>query len=115
MDVIQILIEWDTDKKMIKVLNTETEEENVSSPTFLALSNDHLECANFLVKYGISLKKGEAESIMVKILLEKVIVKDLNSTNGTYINGERITELEVEEQITFRVGVTEIRIASEIQ
>ena len=46
---------------------------------------------------------------------EKVIVKDLNSTNGTYINGERITELEVEEQITFRVGVTEIRIASEIQ
>ena len=36
-------------------------------------------------------------------------------TNGTYINGERITELEVEEQITFRVGVTEIRIASEIQ
>ncbi len=79
-DVIQILIEWDTDKKMIKVLNTETEEENVSSPTFLALSNDHLECANCLVKYGISLKKGEAESIMVKILLEKVIVKDIKKT-----------------------------------
>jgi pSer/pThr/pTyr-binding forkhead associated (FHA) protein len=58
---------------------------------------------------------GISRKHLVIIVDEKVTVKDLNSTNGTYINGERITELEVEEQITFRVGVTEIRIASEIQ
>jgi hypothetical protein len=58
---------------------------------------------------------GISRKHLVIIVDEKVIVKDLNSTNGTYINGERITELEVEEQITFRVGVTEIRIASEVQ
>jgi hypothetical protein len=58
---------------------------------------------------------GISRKHLVIIIDEKVIVKDLGSTNGTYINGERITELEVEEQITFRVGVTEIRIASEIQ
>jgi pSer/pThr/pTyr-binding forkhead associated (FHA) protein len=58
---------------------------------------------------------GISRKHLVIIVDEKVIVKDLNSTNGTYINGERITEFEVEEQITFRVGVTEIRIASEIQ
>jgi hypothetical protein len=58
---------------------------------------------------------GISRKHLVIIVDEKVTVKDLNSTNGTYINGERISELEVEEQITFRVGVTEIRIASEIQ
>ena len=58
---------------------------------------------------------GISRKHLVIIVEDKVIVKDLNSTNGTYLNGERITEIEVEEQITFRVGVTEIRIASEIQ
>ena len=58
---------------------------------------------------------GISRKHLVIIVEDKVIVKDLNSTNGTYINGERITEIEVAEQITFRVGVTEIRIASEIQ
>jgi pSer/pThr/pTyr-binding forkhead associated (FHA) protein len=59
--------------------------------------------------------QGISRKHLVIVVDEKVTVKDLNSTNGTYINGERITELEVVDQITFRVGVTEIRIASEIQ
>ncbi len=58
---------------------------------------------------------GISRKHLVIIVDEKVTVKDLNSTNGTYINGEKITELEIEDQITFRVGVTEIRIASEVQ
>ena len=58
---------------------------------------------------------GISRKHLVIMVDEKVTVKDLNSTNGTYINGERITELEVVDQITFRVGVTEIKIASEIQ
>ncbi|MGA0083010.1 MAG: FhaA domain-containing protein [Candidatus Nanopelagicales bacterium] len=44
---------------------------------------------------------------------EKVIVKDLNSTNGTFLGTERVQELIVEDTITFRVGVTEIKIVSE--
>jgi len=44
---------------------------------------------------------------------EKVVVKDLNSTNGTFLGTERVQELIVEDTITFRVGVTEIKIVSE--
>jgi hypothetical protein len=44
---------------------------------------------------------------------EKVIVTDLNSTNGTFLGTERVQELIVEDKITFRVGVTEIKIVSE--
>jgi hypothetical protein len=44
---------------------------------------------------------------------EKVIVTDLNSTNGTFMGTERVRELIVEDTITFRVGVTEIKIVSE--
>jgi hypothetical protein len=46
---------------------------------------------------------------------EKVIVKDLNSTNGTFLGTERVQELIVEDTITFRVGVTEIKIVSEVR
>jgi hypothetical protein len=44
---------------------------------------------------------------------DKVIVTDLNSTNGTFLGTERVQELIVEDTITFRVGVTEIKIVSE--
>ena len=44
---------------------------------------------------------------------EKVVVTDLNSTNGTFLGNDRVMELVVEDTITFRVGVTEIRIVSE--
>ena len=44
---------------------------------------------------------------------EKVVVTDLNSTNGTFLGTERVQELMVEDTITFRVGVTEIKIVSE--
>jgi hypothetical protein len=44
---------------------------------------------------------------------EKVIVTDLNSTNGTFLGTERVQEIIVEDTITFRVGVTEIKIVSE--
>ena len=44
---------------------------------------------------------------------EKVVVTDLNSTNGTFLGNDRVMEMVVEDTITFRVGVTEIRIVSE--
>jgi hypothetical protein len=44
---------------------------------------------------------------------EKVVVTDMNSTNGTFLGTERVQELIVEDTITFRVGVTEIKIVSE--
>jgi len=44
---------------------------------------------------------------------EKVVVTDLNSTNGTFLGNDRVMEMIVEDTITFRVGVTEIRIVSE--
>ena len=44
---------------------------------------------------------------------EKVVVTDLNSTNGTFLGNERVQEIIVEDTISFRVGVTEIKIVSE--
>ena len=44
---------------------------------------------------------------------EKVVVTDLNSTNGTFLGTDRVQELIVEDTISFRVGVTEIKIVSE--
>jgi hypothetical protein len=44
---------------------------------------------------------------------EKVVVTDLNSTNGTFLGNERVQEIIMEDTISFRVGVTEIKIVSE--
>ena len=44
---------------------------------------------------------------------EKVVVTDLNSSNGTFLGNDRVMEMIVEDTITLRVGVTEIRIVSE--
>jgi pSer/pThr/pTyr-binding forkhead associated (FHA) protein len=42
-----------------------------------------------------------------------VIVRDLNSTNGTYINGERITEAPLKPGQILRLGQVELRLESE--
>jgi hypothetical protein len=44
---------------------------------------------------------------------ERVVITDLNSTNGTFLGTDRVQEIIVEDTISFRVGVTEIKIVSE--
>jgi len=44
---------------------------------------------------------------------EIVKINDLNSTNGTFLGSERVMEILVEESVSFRAGVTEIKIARE--
>jgi pSer/pThr/pTyr-binding forkhead associated (FHA) protein len=39
-----------------------------------------------------------------------VVVKDLNSTNGTFINGERITEATLKPGQTLRLGQVELKL-----
>src|SRR5687768_11141702 len=39
-----------------------------------------------------------------------VVVKDLNSTNGTYINGEKVTEKALKPGQILRLGQVEIRL-----
>ncbi len=58
---------------------------------------------------------GISRKHLVIEVSEKVLIKDLNSTNGTFYKEERISELEVEDEIIFRVGVTELKITSEIR
>src|SRR5258706_10540413 len=41
-----------------------------------------------------------------------VIVKDLNSTNGTFINGEKITEAALKPGQILRLGQVEMRLES---
>ena len=41
---------------------------------------------------------------------ESIYIKDLNSTNGTFINGEKITEFNIEDEVIFKVGTSEIKI-----
>ena len=39
-----------------------------------------------------------------------VIIKDLNSTNGTYIDGERITEAPLKAGVILRLGQCELKL-----
>ena len=41
---------------------------------------------------------------------EKIVIVDLQSTNGTFFQEERITNLEVEESVKLRIGTTELFI-----
>ena len=41
---------------------------------------------------------------------ESIFIKDLNSTNGTFINGEKITEFNTVDEVTFKIGTSEIKI-----
>src|SRR5437667_154152 len=43
----------------------------------------------------------------------EVIVKDLNSTNGTYINGEKITESPIKPGQILRLGQIEMRLETD--
>jgi pSer/pThr/pTyr-binding forkhead associated (FHA) protein len=43
----------------------------------------------------------------------EVIVKDLNSTNGTFINGEKITEAPLKPGQILRLGQVEIRLETD--
>lgn len=43
----------------------------------------------------------------------EVLVKDLGSTNGTYINGQRITESVLKPSQILRLGQVELRLESE--
>src|SRR5262250_2221634 len=42
-----------------------------------------------------------------------VVVKDLNSTNGTFINGEKITESPLKPGQVLRLGQIEMRLETE--
>jgi pSer/pThr/pTyr-binding forkhead associated (FHA) protein len=42
-----------------------------------------------------------------------VVVRDLNSTNGTYINGERVTENVIKPGQILRLGQVEIRLETD--
>jgi pSer/pThr/pTyr-binding forkhead associated (FHA) protein len=44
---------------------------------------------------------------------KEVVVRDLNSTNGTYINGERITESVMKPGQILRLGQVEIRLETD--
>ena len=41
---------------------------------------------------------------------ESIFIKDLNSTNGTFINDEKITEFNTKDDVTFKIGTSEIKI-----
>src|SRR6266403_2208764 len=43
----------------------------------------------------------------------EVVVRDLNSTNGTYINGEKVTESAIKPGQVLRLGQIEMRLETE--
>lgn len=44
----------------------------------------------------------------------EVVVRDLNSTNGTFINGEKITESPIKPGQILRMGQIEMRLETEV-
>ncbi|HEU5122971.1 MAG TPA: FHA domain-containing protein [Verrucomicrobiae bacterium] len=61
------------------------------------------------------LADGSISSHHCEILLRgsDVVVKDLNSTNGTFINGEQITETVLKPGQTLRLGQVEMRLETD--
>ena len=55
---------------------------------------------------------GSVSSHHAEIILQgtDIVVKDLNSTNGTFINGEKITETVLKPGQTLRLGQVELKI-----
>lgn len=55
---------------------------------------------------------GSVSSHHAEILLRgtDIVIKDLNSTNGTFINGEKITETVLKPGQTLRLGQVELKI-----
>jgi pSer/pThr/pTyr-binding forkhead associated (FHA) protein len=62
-----------------------------------------------------SLPEPSVSSHHCEVLLrgEEVVVRDLNSTNGTYINGERITESPLKPGQILRLGQIEMRLETD--
>ncbi|MCI0743788.1 MAG: FHA domain-containing protein [Verrucomicrobia subdivision 3 bacterium] len=56
--------------------------------------------------------EGSVSSHHAEILLrgKDVVIKDLNSTNGTFINGEKITEAVLKPGQILRLGMVEMRL-----
>ena len=42
------------------------------------------------------------------VLGQPVLVRDLSSTNGTYVNGQRISQVEVTDGTTITIGSTQL-------
>lgn len=42
----------------------------------------------------------------IDVMGERVILRDLNSTNGTFVNEQRVTTVHLENQQEFRIGTT---------
>lgn len=58
------------------------------------------------------LPEASVSSHHCEVLLKgnDVVIKDLNSTNGTFINGERITEAVLKPGQTLRLGQVDLRL-----
>lgn len=125
----QVVIKNDSklDKGIVKgvpiVVNTETLIETSIQKLFVLEINGlrkDLSEGSYTVGRGTEVDiqiqdPGISRKHLVIEVAEKVLIKDLNSTNGTFYKEERISELEVEDEIILRVGVTELKITSEIR
>ncbi|CAF0764926.1 unnamed protein product [Brachionus calyciflorus] len=76
LDVIKILFEKDTDKSMIVLLNKEQQISSLSSPIYIALINNQIECAEWMIENGFSFKKDEPSLLLHQILTQKLILKN---------------------------------------
>jgi pSer/pThr/pTyr-binding forkhead associated (FHA) protein len=59
--------------------------------------------------------EGSVSSHHCEILLRgsDVVVRDLNSTNGTYVNGEKVTESVIKPNQILRLGQIELRLETD--
>ncbi|XP_041366840.1 uncharacterized protein LOC121381572 [Gigantopelta aegis] len=75
VDVMKMLIKADGDEKILKALNSE-EGRNPPSLIHLALANDFLQCADWLLQNGFKFKAKE-----IDILLKRVLTDQIKLTN----------------------------------
>ena len=73
IDVIELLLKKDSDAVVLLALNKDSSQIPLSVP-YVALMNDQINCASWLIRKGFELKEGEANTVLYKILTEQVNV-----------------------------------------
>jgi len=78
VDAIQVLLDADSDKSMRQELNTE--KDLPPSLAHLAIANDHLETACWLLGKGFRFKVREADILLEKLLMDKIPCSEFTPT-----------------------------------
>ncbi|XP_005996067.1 putative ankyrin repeat protein RF_0381 [Latimeria chalumnae] len=114
IDVIQLLLQSDSDGEMEKRTMEDRANGNTPSMLYLALMNSHLKCAKWLAEQSFSFKPEEPEELMFGLVQDEVATKEKLQTleflvnHGVNINAVNNSGDSVLHLAAFRPDLSEV-------